>query len=283
MTDADAAKERIRKACREVTAVRPAYTEILKFYEAVFLAQEEARIHTHVPRIDIPEDILAMKLAGKSPLVAAADFEIDPAAATRLLEKLCEIAGASDSAEMKAAARFISESLRSQSLIPKDLFDLALGKDNSAQIPPGVSADMALLFGYNSIRPSLQLFSEQLSASLNADAPWRTGYCPVCGSSPGLSMLKGDGARYYVCSFCWHEWLTPRIYCPFCDNTDSGQLHYFFSDEEPEYRVDGCDRCSRYIKTIDLRKTARTIVPVVEAIATLHLDLKAGDQKTADG
>ena len=35
---------------------------------------------------------------------------------------------------------------------------------------------------------------------------------------------------------------------------------------------------SRYIKTIDLRKTSRTIVPVVEAIATLHLDLKAGDQ-----
>ena len=39
MSDADAAKERIRKACREVTTARPVYTEILKFYEAVFLAQ----------------------------------------------------------------------------------------------------------------------------------------------------------------------------------------------------------------------------------------------------
>lgn len=276
MSDADAAQERIRKACREVTAVRPAYTEILKFYEAVFLAQEEAKIHTHVPRIDIPEDILAMKLAEKFPLVAAADFEIDLAAATRLLEKLCEIAGASVSANMEDASRMITESLGAESLSPKDLFDLALGKDTSGKIPSGVSADMALLFGYNSIRPSLQLCSEQLSALLNADEPWRTGYCPICGSSPGLSMLKGEGERSYVCSFCWHEWLTPRIYCPFCDNTDSSQLHYFFSDEEPEYRVDGCDRCRRYIKTIDLRKTTRTIVPVVEAIATLHLDLKAG-------
>ena len=282
MSDADAAQERIRKACREVTAVRPAYTEILKFYETVFLAQEEAKILTHVPWIDIPEDILAMKLAEKFPLVAAADFEIDLAAATRLLEKLCEIAGASVSANMKDASRMITESLGAESLSPKDLFDLALGKNNSAKIPPGVSSDMALLFGYNSIRPSLQLCSEQLSASLNAGEPWRTGYCPICGSSPGLSMLKGEGERSYVCSFCWHEWLTPRIYCPFCDNTDSSQLHYFFSDEEPEYRVDGCDRCSRYIKTIDLRKTSRTIVPVVEAIATLHLDLKAGDQRTED-
>jgi FdhE protein len=282
MSDADIAKERIRKACREVTAIRPAYTEILKFYEAVFLAQEESRIHTRVQQIDIPEDILAMKLEGKFPLVAATDFEIDLAAATRLLEKLCEIAGASASADMSEAARMISESIGSESLNPKDLFDLALGKDNSAKIPPGVSADMALLFGYNSIRPSLRLFSEQLSVSLNAGEPWRTGYCPICGSSPGLSMLKGEGDRYYVCSFCWHEWLTPRIYCPFCDNTDSSQLHYFFSDEEPEYRVDGCERCSHYIKTVDLRKTSRTIVPVVEAIATLHLDLKAGDQNIDD-
>lgn len=278
MSDADAAQETIRKACREVTAVRPAYTEILKFYEAVFLSQEAAKTHTHVPQIDIPEDILAMKLEGKFPLVSAADFEIDLAGATRLLEKLCEIAGSSASADMKGAARMISESLGSGSLNPKDLFDLALGKDTSAKIPSGVSPDMALLFGYNSIRPSLRLYSEHLSASLNADEPWRTGYCPICGSSPGLSMLKGEGERYYVCSFCWHEWLTPRIYCPFCDNTDSSQLHYFFSEEEPEYRVDGCDRCSRYIKTVDLRKTSRTIIPVVEAIATLHLDLKAGDQ-----
>ena len=276
MSDADAAKERIRKACREVTAARPVYTEILKFYEAVFLAQEESKKHTNVTRIDIPEDILAMKLAEKFPLAAAADFEIDIAASTHLLEELFEIAGASASADLQEAARLISESLGSGSMNPKDIFDLALGKDTSDKIPPGVSVDMAMLFGYNSIRPSLRLCSEHLSASLNAEEPWRTGYCPICGSSPGLSMLKGEGERSYLCSFCWHEWLTPRIYCPFCDNTDSSQLHYFFSDEEPEYRVDGCDRCSRYIKTIDLRKTSRTIVPVVEAIATLHLDLKAG-------
>ena len=280
MSDVDAAQERIRKACREVTAVRPAYTEILKFYEAVFLAQEAAMGHTRVARIDIPEDILAMKLAEKFPLVAAADFEIDTAAATRLLEKLCEIAATSASADMIAAARVISKSLGDESLDPKDLFDLALGKDDPAKIPPGISAEMAMLFGYNSIRPSVRLCSEHLSASLNAEEPWRTGYCPICGSSPGLSMLKGEGERYYVCSFCWHEWLTPRIYCPFCNNTDSSQLHYFYSDAEPEYRVEGCDRCSRYIKTVDLRKTRRTIVPVVEAIATLHLDLKAGDTGT---
>ncbi len=282
MSDADVSKERIQKACREVTALRPAYTEILKFYEAVFLAQEEARSSTHVPRIDISEDILAMKLAEKFPLVAAADFEIDPVAATRLLKKLCEIAGASASADMKEVARMISDSIASGSLNPKNLFDMSLGKDVAQKFPTGVSAEMALLFGYNSILPSLRLCSEHLSTLLNAQEPWRSGYCPICGSSPGLSMLKGEGERWYVCSFCWHEWLTPRIYCPFCDNTDSSQLHYFFSDEEPEYRVDGCDRCSRYIKTIDLRKTSRTIVPVVEAIATLHLDLKAGEQKTVD-
>jgi FdhE protein len=278
MSDSAAAQEEIQKACREVTAVRPFYTEILKFYEAVFLAQEAARIGTHVSKIEIPEDILAMKAAEKFPLMAPADFDIDVAAAVRLLEKLCEIAAVSASPDMQAAAQTISDAMSSGVMNPTALFDLALGKDIAGRIPSDVPADMALLFGYNSIHPSLRLISEHLSASLDAKEPWRTGYCPICGSSPGLSMLKGDGDRWYVCSFCWHEWLTPRIYCPFCDNTDSGQLHYFFSDKEPEYRVDGCDRCSRYIKTVDIRKTSRTIVPVVEAIATLHLDLKAGEQ-----
>jgi FdhE protein len=280
MSDVAAAQDKIQKACREVTAVRPFYTEIMTFYEAVFLAQEAARIDTHVLKIDIPEDILAMKEAGKFPLMAPADFEIDVAAAVRLLKKLYEIAAVSASPDTQAAARTISESMNSGVMNPTDLFDLALGKDVAGRIPSDVSADMALLFGYNSIRTSLQLISEHLSASLDAKEPWRTGYCPICGSSPGLSMLKGDGDRWYVCSFCWHEWLTPRIYCPFCDNTDSSQLHYFFSDDEPEYRVDGCDRCSRYIKTVDLRKTIRTIIPVVEAIATLHLDMQAGEQRT---
>jgi FdhE protein len=274
MSDIDTAQERIRKACREVIAVRPFYSEMLNFYEAVFLTQEASADDTRIPRIDIPEDILAMKISEKLPLMAPADFEIDTDSAVRLLEKLLRIAKTSTSPEIHAAARTISESMNSGTLISRILFDLALGKGVAGGIPADLSADMALLFGYNSIRPSLGLISKHLSAALDAEEPWRTGYCPICGSTPGLSMLKGEGDRWYVCSFCWHEWLTPRIYCPFCDNTDSGQLHYFFSDEEPEYRVDGCDRCSRYIKTVDIRKTSRTIVPVVEAIATLHLDMK---------
>ena len=69
-----------------------------------------------------------------------------------------------------------------------------------------------------------------------------------------------------------------RLYCPFCENSDSKLLHYLFSEEEKDVRVDLCDNCKKYIKTVDARRADRTIYPPLEQISTLHLDIKAGEE-----
>jgi FdhE protein len=52
---------------------------------------------------------------------------------------------------------------------------------------------------------------------------------------------------------------------------------YLYSEEEKEYRLDACDSCRTYIKTVDTRVIDRRTYPALEQIASLHLDLKASE------
>jgi FdhE protein len=78
-----------------------------------------------------------------------------------------------------------------------------------------------------------------------------------------------------ICGFCWHPWPVKRVFCPFCENRDGKTLHYFYSEEEKDTRVDLCDNCKKYIKALDTKKVARLIYPPLEQLSTMHLDIKA--------
>jgi len=135
---------------------------------------------------------------------------------------------------------------------------------------------------YSAIKPSLARCADQVAAHLG-DALWEKGYCPVCGSQPGIAFLGSEGDRWLSCGFCWHKWPVTRIFCPFCENKDSQTLHYFYSETENGYRVDVCDSCRRYIKTVDTRVIAYPIYPPLEQISTLHLDILAREKGLEGG
>jgi FdhE protein len=102
---------------------------------------------------------------------------------------------------------------------------------------------------------------------------WQKPGCPVCGSPPVLSILDADGNRNLICEFCWSQWGVPRIRCPFCLETDSRKLHYKSTDQEKEYRIDVCDSCRSYVKTVDIRELDRPFYAPLESIVTAHLDV----------
>ena len=52
-------------------------------------------------------------------------------------------------------------------------------------------------------------------------------------------------------------------------------MHYFFSEEEEAYRVDLCDQCRGYIKTVDSRKLEYEPDLDLEDVVTIHLDILA--------
>ena len=108
--------------------------------------------------------------------------------------------------------------------------------------------------------------------------PWVKTYCPICGSLPYLSLLRGEiGKRYLLCSFCGTSWETERLVCPFCSNKEQESLHYFCGEGEEAYRIDLCDQCHQYIKTIDLRNTTGSDL-CLEDLSTLHLDFLASQK-----
>ncbi len=105
------------------------------------------------------------------------------------------------------------------------------------------------------------------------------GTCPICGSLPLISSLnEKEGFRHATCSFCRHDYRIKRIACPVCGEEEQKKLTFFTVDEEPGFRVDVCDTCKTYIKTIDFRELDRIAVPVLDDLDSLALDYVAAGQ-----
>jgi formate dehydrogenase maturation protein FdhE len=60
-----------------------------------------------------------------------------------------------------------------------------------------------------------------------------------------------------------------------CQRFDA--LPVFSAEQFPHARIEACDTCWRYLKTIDATRDGRAI-PVVDDLATVALDLWASDQ-----
>jgi FdhE protein len=126
-------------------------------------------------------------------------------------------------------------------------------------------------------RGLLQPYAEWLAARLFHPPVIPPSRCPVCNRRPqgGVLRPEGDGGkRFLFCSLCSSEWEFRRIYCPNCGEDDEKKLCVYASPDLAYARVEACDTCRTYIKTIDLTKDGLA-VPVVDEIALIPLDLWA--------
>ena len=106
-------------------------------------------------------------------------------------------------------------------------------------------------------------------------------FCPVCGGLPQVSVFADSGEalvtgqRRLVCARCANEWVYPRMTCVACGETESSKLVVLADPEQlPHLRIDACERCKRYIVSVDARLEGNA-VPVVDEIAALPLDIAA--------
>jgi FdhE protein len=92
-------------------------------------------------------------------------------------------------------------------------------------------------------------------------------------------LRKDEGERFLLCSSCGFQWRFIRLKCPFCGNEDHEKLRHFHIEAEGKgYRVDVCEECKKYIKTIDIRELNMEVIPLVEDMGTLHLDIIAQNE-----
>ena len=104
--------------------------------------------------------------------------------------------------------------------------------------------------------------------------------CPLCGGRPQVGVLRaeGDGARRsLVCSLCATEWNYGRIGCPACGEGSETRLAVYIAEDLPQMRVEACEVCQAYIKTVNLTKDGHA-VPLVDEIAAVPLDLWAQEK-----
>ena len=152
----------------------------------------------------------------------------------------------------------------------RDFWAQLLNQSWTAHSPSGAQGLLALAL----LQPYAELLRSR--AELRSASTGRA-LCPFCNRKPGLGVLRqmGDGgARSMVCSFCLAEWEFRRIVCPGCGEENDKTLPVFTASEFDSIRVECCDTCKTYIKSVDLTKNGRA-EPLVDELASAPLDLWA--------
>lgn len=117
------------------------------------------------------------------------------------------------------------------------------------------------------------------AAAANASSPSAVR-CPWCGARPVVGLLRPEqyGARRFLyCALCAAEWNVLRLRCVGCGEARADRLVVYTADLMPHVRVDACETCRRYIKTVDLTRDGLAD-PVVDELAAVPLDLWATGQ-----
>ena len=242
-------EKRIRRA-RELSAQYPAAAEVLSFYaeiagfqREIFEAAAAENLHAD-PMRPLGEQLVASAVTNRFP------------AFVELVEK-------KGPAGLAKAAR----ELRQQG---PDQWRAVLDS------PPDEDETQRFF-----ARACLQPVAEYLAFDSKVQfAGYSGSLCPVCNGKPQLGVLRpeGDGGkRSLVCSRCSTEWDFRRILCPNCAEEDHGKLPRFSAEDFPHVRVEACETCKRYLKSVDLTINGLAI-PLVDEIAAASLDLWAAER-----
>ncbi len=261
----------------------PHYTELLDIMADILILREEYMKNMTDSIFSVDEKLIAQKMLGGLPLIDLTGKEFDLKRPREYFDSLVAAAGK----RMPELAQSIQEIVNDPEFDWEQ--DILASFDRKAEEPePRESKeereteshiDLVELFLEESLRPELEVIAKKYEEVVGK-SEWSEGYCPICGKEPKIGEIRKDeeGKRYLFCHQCGCKWYFYRIKCPFCGNDEQHSLAYFEVEGEERYRVDVCNKCWRYIKTIELPKSSEEPNMDVEDIATLHLDMIAFEE-----
>lgn len=246
-----------------------------------FLRIWRERVHAWQAQLPPPAELPtaaeaeAALLKGE-PLITLVHPVIEPDRFAALLTDLAALY-----AESRPEARALAEGLAEAPQAER--YELAVALLDGADPTPWaeryqVEADLLLALAGLVLQPFMGSFAKALAglAPLNV---WRRNQCPVCGSAPDLCRIDPDNIRHLHCPQCDTQWEHQRLTCAVCGTDDARKVRILtLADLEP-WRVEICDGCGGYIKTLDQRHGGHLAMPRVdlylEDARTLQLDLLA--------
>ena len=271
------------KTIEDYKSANPHYTELLDIMADILILREEYRNSMKDPIFRVEENLITKKMEGGLPLIDFMGKEYDLTRPKEYFNSLISIA----EKRMPEVAQNIIDIIKSQQFdwekMIRASFDHKTEETDAQELLAGREAeeniDLIDLFTEESLRPELESIAEKYGEIIEK-SNWSEGYCPICGKEPKIGEIRGEeeGKRYLFCHQCGFKWYFQRIKCPFCGNEEQHSLAYFEVEGEERYRVDVCNKCRRYIKTVELPKSSEEPNLDVEDIATLHLDMIAYDE-----
>lgn len=250
--------QRIQRA-DELAAAHPFAAEILQFYRRVAIVQK--CLYSEFEGIGAPE------AAAPSLRERSLDFSLLLPKFPEFLEEMVPFA-TQPLVEAVQRLKASGETRR------REILTEHWHRPDSASMEP--ESVLVHIF----LQPYAEYLAEQ-RGEIRQDA--RPAICPVCSSKPVVGALRpeGDGGkRFLICSLCATEWPFGRLLCASCGEEDPHKLAVYTAEQFPHVRVEACDSCRRYIKTVDLTKNGHA-VPLVDELGTIPLNLWAeGHQYT---
>jgi FdhE protein len=271
------------KTIEDYKAANPHYTELLDIMADILILREEYHIYMKDSIFHVDENLITQKMEGGLPLIDFAGKKYDLTRPKEYFNSLISIA----ERRMPEVAQNINDIIKSPQFDWEKIIRASFDHKIEAAEAQGLSAgheaeeniDLIDLFTEESLRPELESVAKKYGKIVEKSG-WSEGYCPICGKEPKIGEIRDEeeGKRYLFCHQCGFKWYFHRIKCPFCGNEEQHSLAYFEVEGEERYRVDVCNKCRRYIKTVELPKSSEEPNLDVEDIATLHLDMIACDE-----
>jgi Ni/Fe-hydrogenase subunit HybB-like protein/formate dehydrogenase maturation protein FdhE len=265
---------KILQYLRSEAGARPELANTIELHRQLIELQARAPISSGPAALS--EEEATERLRRGSPLLSPESLDLDG----QILARLCDQIGSIVADRRPELAEGLGR-IRAWLDEKRDRLDLLAaeylreGRVRSGE-DAGLDGNLLTFILNNTLRPLLRV-QAQVLAPLVDDSTWYRGRCPICGGEPDMAALgKGSGRRRLLCSRCDSEWAFKRIGCPFCGNDDPFKLVYHPSGDEV-YRLSVCERCRRYLKTVDLRQVELERVLPAERILTVAMDMAARD------
>ena len=245
-------QQRIQRAV-ELASKYPFAAEMLRFYAAIAGFQEELSDRLESASLQPPRSTI-QQLAGPPELPELLE-NFNPF--LLLVEKVGPAQLAETARDLQARGRTAW---------------IGLLNAYCAGAPGPAAGGIKMFFAQAFLQPYAEFVRKRAGLEWNG----YSGYlCPFCHRKPVLGVLRqqGDGARRtLLCSFCLAEWEFRRIVCPGCGEENEHKLAVYSATDFDYIRVECCDACKQYLKSIDLTKNGLA-EPLVDEIASAPLDL----------
>jgi FdhE protein len=270
--------DKIRELVARRKKEKPAYLQILDLYWKIKEAQEAAKSSPDIVLAQPRRDLRAIETKEGFPLLSPDRFVIDLASSIHLFESICHIAKDANE-KLRSNIQTLEELTAINALNLREVLKKHYSRSYlSARAKEfNIDGSVLMFLVHAGVQPSIDENVASLKGLVDSER-WLRGYCPVCGSLPNVSELEGQGRRYLMCSFCAFLWPAERLKCPFCENSELETLHYIYEEGTEAYRVDLCDKCKQYIKTVDVRKLGYEPDLSIEDITSVHLDILASEE-----